>query len=437
MRFIFYVALFHGAVANAGLQPRYSILQGATSQSVATFNVMARLGDALAFDVSGTAPAAVATHFLPGSPFVTFKLRFEGLGGTKRHLLRVWAGGRVVDERVFRMLPRNSGARTLAFGSCMVRQLHNPFMWDTLEREKPDVILLIGDAVYLDRENPLFPSAPENPLAAWTAFARSRETLNLYFWKELRPVLTVWDDHDSGFDNDDAGYAAMPEMRRIYESFFANEEIPGTIRLGPGLAKAFEFAGRGVIMLDGRSYRNLDPRAPLFGREQEEWLFQRLRPGVNFVFNGSQFFGRFIAKDSFELNWPEAFVGFMARLRERADARGATIVFGSGDIHFSEVQRIEPDYLGYETLEITSSSLHSFAFPGHYFFKPSNPRRLRVTGTHNAVLLRMDEQDPYAFKIRSVGWRGNDLFNFDAQIGHPCRAMLASTGAHLLDAHEE
>jgi alkaline phosphatase D len=101
--------------------------------------------------------------------------------------------------------------------------------------------------------------------------------------------------------------------------------------------------------------------------------------------------------------------------------KGARFAFLSGDIHFSEVQRLEPRILGYETVEITSSSAHSMTFPGRHLIRARNPRQEAVTSTHNVVLLDFNESErPFDFTARSVGWRGQKLFNYDISIQADC-----------------
>src|SRR5690606_38640470 len=86
-------------------------------------------------------------------------------------------------------------------------------------------------------------------------------------------------------------------------------------------------------------------------------------------------------------NHPEQFTGFVDRLK----ATGKKIIFGSGDVHFSEVSKIEPEKLGYTSYELTSSSIHSFKWPGipELIF---NHRRIAVTGHHNYLLVQSATQ---------------------------------------------
>ncbi len=418
----------------AQARSEFSILQGSTSETTTHFTVVVRRNESLQFTVNSDskilAPAHIEKRDHNGSPWSVVRLRFEGLKAKQLYRLQIRDQRQILlDERIFETLPADLVQGRVALISCMVRQLHNPFMWRALENPKnrPDLLLITGDSVYLDRSRLLRAARPRNTTEAWEEFARTRNRLEIFFWKRLVPVISVWDDHDAGGDGVDGHWQMMPEIRKIYKTFFANDEIKGSFEQGPGLASHFNLFGKNFIMLDGRSFRELDAQSPLFGREQESWLQGRLRPGSNFLVSGSQFYGGFIKKDSLEYNWPQAAVDFTHRLRESANRIEAQLAFISGDIHFSEVQDLEPNLFGYWTVEITSSSAHSFAFPGHYILKPTNPRRRKVTGTHNVMLLELNSP-AFSFHVRSLGWRGNTLFSTDVAVGSsPCEAVLTQT----------
>lgn len=419
--------------AQSAVTPRYSILQGSTGSSTTHFTVVADIDEQLSFAARDSAgrqltPSTVERATQPGSRWVVYRMRFDDLVPHEAYHLQVFDDLQsLVDERGFQTLDTKATHGQVAFGSCMVRQLHNPFMWDAIAAQNPDLILLLGDEVYLDRDYLLVASDPTSILQVWESFAASRNTLKVYFWPELKPIVTIWDDHDSGTNDDDGKFPLIHEVREVFDTYFANEEVPGFLQHGPALAKQFELYGKNWILLDGRTYRDLDMSSPLFGKAQEQWLLDQIKPGQNIIMSGSQFYGKFIQKDSMEFNWPDYATQFTARLKAVGNERNASYIFGSGDIHFSEVERLEPGLFGYETFEITSSSIHSFAFPGHYILKPENPRRIAVTGTHNAVFLDLHADSP-EIGVRSVGWRGGDLFNITIRPGRPsCAELLTAT----------
>lgn len=426
--------VFSFAALADDVAPNYSILQGSTSASITHFTVTAHRNEKLVFEAwDGDVvhePVSVEVRELEGSDWVVHRLKFERMNLGSSYRLKVFKDGQLKDERGFKMLDPSMKEGKIATTSCMLRQFHNPFLWNQLAKpeNKPDLLLILGDVVYLDRANLFEKRNPQSELEVWESFATSRNELNLYRWKDLVPVLSIWDDHDSGGDNVDSTFKLMPKIYPIYETFMANDEIKGFVDHGPGLAKKFQLFGKNFIMLDGRSYRGADPLSPLFGTTQELWLLESIRPGANFLLNGIQFWGGYLPKDSMEHNWPEYAVEFGQMLHDAGEAKGAQFAFVSGDIHFSQVQLIEPTLIGYETVEITSSSAHSMTFPGRHIFHPFNPRQEAVTSTHNAVLMEFPKTDlPFHFTVKSIGWRGNTLFDKSINIDAAnCSARVAN-----------
>ncbi len=423
-------------------QMKYSVLQGATSDSITHFTVVAPAFENLRFQVriagqpSLLSPLESARVSYPGSDSVVFRIKVSELKPNTPFVLEIVDDhGVVAESRKFKTLDLTKKGGRIAVGSCMVRQLHNPFLWNNLEKpeNRPDLVMITGDAAYLDRAKLLRARIPTEGLQVWEEFVKSRQKINLYFWEELVPVLSLWDDHDSGGDNDDYSWELMPETRKIYDTFFANEEIPGFLERGPGMAKQFRLYGKNFIMLDGRSFRNASFAHPLFGDDQERWLLRKVQAGPNLLISGTQFFGGPIEKDSLEFNWPEFTKEWVEKLRQHGEYRGGAFAFVSGDVHFSEVQDLEPSLFGYWSVEITSSNIHSFGFPGHWAFKKKNPRRREVTGTHNIVLMEFSpEAEGFGFVTRAMGWRGNDLFKSVVSVSAPMAKTVEQKGCEDL-----
>lgn len=362
-----------------------------------------------------------------GSDWVVYRMRFEGLNPTETYLLNIREDRShdIQDQRQFTTISTKSSGR-VALLSCMLRQFHNPFMWNSLSKpeNRPDLMLFIGDSVYLDRSRLLFKKNPTSALQVWEDFVRARNKLNVYFWSRLVPIVSVWDDHDAGGDNVDAwSFPFMDQIRGIYETFFANEEIEGLLSKGPALSKRLQIFGQNLIILDGRSFRNMEDAYPLFGKNQERWLFKNIRPGGNLLISGSQFYGGYLKKDSMEFNWPDYAKDFTNRLKEFGALHGSSFAFASGDIHFSQIQHLEADILGYPSVEITSSSVHSMTLPGWHYLYPFNPRESAATSTHNVILLDFNSQD-LKFHVRSVSWRNGTPFEEDIEVKAPCERLL-------------
>jgi PII-like signaling protein len=433
---IVFLCVLIGSAVPAFAANRFSILQGSTSDSVTHFTVLGHKNENLQFRARPSGrpgllvPVTNGVSGYEGSDYIVHRLQVTSLSPNVPYLLEILdQSGRLLEQRQFETLDISKPNGRIAVGSCMIRQLHNAYLWSNLSQpeNRPDLLMITGDIVYLDRANVLVGRPPENGLQVWDEFVKSRQTVGLYFWDKLVPTLTVWDDHDSGGDNVDSAFRLMPEIRKIYDVFQANDEIPGFLEHGPGMAKSFRLFGKNFILLDGRSFRNAWISHPLFGDEQERWMLRQVQAGPNILVSGTQFFGGPIQKDSYEFNWPQQMKSFMEILRRHGEWKNAAFAFITGDVHFSEVEDIEADWLGYPTVEITSSNIHSFGFPGHYVFKPDNPRRRVVTGTHNIVLLDFfPTRAPFEFGVRSMGWRGNTLFQTVTSVDAPMLRRTAN-----------
>ena len=80
----------------------------------------------------------------------------------------------------------------------------------------------------------------------------------------------------------------------------------------------------------------------------------------SWIFNGNQFFRgapddvTFI--ESLAYNHKAEYKSFCEGLKSIT----APVVFGSGDVHLSEVMQISEETIGYKSYEFTSSSMHSY-----------------------------------------------------------------------------
>lgn len=422
----------------------YSIIQGSTSESETWITMVAPAAEKLRIqagaesDPVSALPIEVKRVEYPGSQHVVYRIKIVGLSPQTPYVLEVLDDrGRVADRRAFKALDPKQANGRVAVGSCMLRQLHNPYLWSNLAREenRPDLLIILGDLVYLDRAKLLRGRPPQNGLEAWEEFVRSRNAEGLYFWENLVPTLSVWDDHDAGGDGVDSSFELLREIRYVYDTFTANDPVPGFIDAGPGMARSFQLFGKNWILMDSRTFREDSPSNPLFGHDQNKWMLRNLKSGPNFILSGTQFYGAPIRKDSLEYNWPEFAIEWTKELREHAEWKRATLAFVSGDVHFSEVQELEPELFGYWSVEITASNIHSFGFPGHHYLKPNNPRRRVATGTHNMVLLEFTDQgNGFGFLTRALGWRGNDLFRTVVSIGglQPSITVAQESGCEKL-----
>jgi hypothetical protein len=123
--------------------------------------------------------------------------------------------------------------------------------------------------------------------------------------------------------------------------------------------------------------------------------------------NGSQFFPSVIWKESVSRDHAEQ----LKKLSQELRAIGKQVTFASGDVHYSEISEIDFDVLGYDAVEVTSSSIHSKPIPGAPWIVP-NPMRVRATGDRNYVLVTSSAVSGIV-KIESRSERGKLNFTYD------------------------
>ena len=299
------------------------------------------------------------------------KLTVDGLAPGRNYRLIVSEKSQEIDVRSFSTVDTERQNLKFVLASCSHDRFNDAqvSMWQAVMQENPDFIFFIGDSVYCDQG-----ASGTGPAALWTRHAETRGILDIFRAKRLIPMLAVWDDHDFGMNNSDRGYPYKDESRQIFQAFFGANETEGFVK-GLGVSSRFEICGHRFYLMDGRTYRSRlgDSDQQHWGAAQEEWLYKDLKSKnmPTYIFTGSQFFGGYLQKDSFEFNHPDRIKEVMSQLAKVP----SPIILGSGDVHFSEIMELEAEILGYKSYELTSSGIHSWTTPfGHA--RTLNPRRL-------------------------------------------------------------
>jgi hypothetical protein len=364
-----------------GQKTGYSIMQGMTDEVSAQFSLLLPKSVNWQFDVVRKDGAKIQIQqsgdvaSRPYSTYAAYRLTVEGLELGVPYVLQVKdAGGRVLDQRDFRSLDLSKPRVRIGFLSCILDLFHRDDIWNQLAAQDPEVLMFLGDNVYADRTSWLNKN-PADEKQLWERYVQTRNRVAFYFQRRLIPVVATWDDHDFGTDNGDHTYFCKSESRRVFETFFPQSPRP-SLTAGPGIARKFSAFGADFFFMDGRTFRGENGR--MFGEEQERWLLDNVGTNPAMILNGSQFFGAYTGAESYEGSYGTDFAPFLRKLRSTQ----GLFSFVSGDVHFSEVMDIEAGVLGYKTVEIVSSGIHSYTFPGHQY-RFTNPRRRVTTGAHN------------------------------------------------------
>ena len=383
------------------------IIQGPSDETHAQFSVVHPAGTEVKAYVGlpgggRRLPDGTRIFRMKGQRTSVTQVYFSGIPSRQDLRLHVTdKSGRELDQRIFTTF-NPEGAFKFAICSCMDDAHHNPAIWTDLGSQRPDMIFFIGDAVYTDKE--VHNLAEARPETLWRRFAESMQVLEVYHLPRLTPILAVWDDHD--FGNNDTNSHEYPFTKESKDNFLAYfPQDPDYCRFlsgGPGISNRIAFGDHQVILLDDRTFRHPSGQGGRWGHwgeAQERWALSQVRNhrGTTWLMNGSQFFPSVIWKESVSRNHPEQLAGFVEELAQTR----RRVVFASGDVHYSEVSRLEPELLGYESFEITSSSMHSTSVPGFPGIIP-NHRRILSTGERNYVLVKGDrEGGELSFKVQS------------------------------------
>lgn len=307
-----------------------------------------------------------------------------------------------IDERYLTTVDLTRADARILVMSCMKDgSSARTKMWASAMASNPDYIFMIGDTCYGDN---IFSNGPDK---LWSRFIETRSNLGYYQWKNLKPVLATWDDHDFGKNDSDGSYKHKVATLSIFNSFFGQENVDSVLTHGPGNSFYFKAFHQNFLFLDSRYYRKIS--GGFLGSEQIKFastVMQNAR-GPTWILEGSPFFGRVEkSKTSYQATSPKELDVF---LKEVAKWNSQAIFFG-GDVHYAEISSLDKKLLGYQSYEFISSGMHSSTKSGYY----DNPNK-HLQGVLNEENFMMFEKtgnplDPN-WKVSSIGQNSKVWFN--------------------------
>ena len=365
--------------------------------------------------------------------------RVSGLAPGSAYRYRIAAQGEVregvVRTQRYWSKAADAAELTIAIGSCHYVANPNPVfrgsggdyqIFDAIAARRPDLMLWLGDNLYLQTPDFLDPSS----MAARYRQARSFDPLQKLL--VAAPHLAIPDDHDYGPNDTDGSYVLKGESLRLFQRYWPNPNY-GL----PGVPGAFGWARLGDVeffLLDDRYYRHPNrypdvPEKTMFGPAQFEWLKQALlssRAPIKLVAGGSQFWNRASRFEGLH-QFPQE----QKRLADwLVEQRIDGVVFLSGDRHFGELLRIERPG-AYPLYEFTSSPLTSQPATKQDAAERDNPdlvpgtlqgRRqfglIRVSGPGSDRRLAFEAYDSDGVPLWRHEIRANDL-RFPKRAGPP------------------
>ncbi len=197
--------------------------------------------------------------------------------------------------------------------------------WQSIEEERPDLVLLLGDNVYMRQSGPRWDLRQLK--SVYEVQFREPHFASLL---DNVPYMATWDDHDFG-PNDSRGASERDKpyrarSRRLFHRFMKD----GINNNRPEVYCSHVVNDVKVIMLDVRYYRTgLRQRNPtILGSKQERWLWRELDHNSKFTVVGS---GTCLESGAPRDKW-SAYRDAYARLREHLK-QVPRLLFVSGDLH--------------------------------------------------------------------------------------------------------
>ena len=244
-------------------------------------------------------------------------------------------------------------------------------IFDVMASQSPDLTLWLGDNLYY-REVDY--SSREGMERRW-AYERRQP----YVQKLLRTGshAAIWDDHDYGPNDSNASFVLKADALDLQKRYWAN---PGYgLPTVPGSFTTFSHGDADFFMLDNRWYRDdqelNDPKRAMFGAQQMRWLKNALLTSTarfKLIAGGSQFLHKSARGDTW-VDYPDERDDF---LRFLAESKVNGVLFLSGDVHRTELTKIERPGT-YALHDLTCSPLTS----GVYMDEKLKVRENLVPGT--------------------------------------------------------
>lgn len=302
----------------------------------------------------------------------------------------------------------------IAFGSCS-HQESKEQMWDAIDKEHPDLLVMLGDNIYGDTQDMVELKRRYDTLGAQADFQRLRKNTK---------ILAIWDDHDYGVNDSGGDYRWKNESRKIMLDFF-EEPKDSILRTQEGGIFRSHVIESGklkvhIVLVDtrwnrsplkslsdpseiaknqlkqrGKNIVNEDKNATILGAQQWLWLEKELqKPSDILVFASSI---QVLADESGWESWSnfpgerEKLLKMLAKYRKQSKL--SFII--SGDIHRAEFDKIKLPTNKEPLWEFISSG---FTHAGT--FLPENQYRISTFRKPNYGTIEIAESPRLEVKVK-------------------------------------
>lgn len=260
-------------------------------------------------------------------------------------------------------------------------------IFNVMAAQQPDLMLWLGDNLYF-REVDY--SSPEGMARRW-AYERRQPTLQRLL--RTGAHVAIWDDHDYGPNNSNRSFVHKEAALDLMKRYWANPSwgMPDV----QGAFSVVSFNDVDIFLMDNRWYRDdeqlNDPQRQMYGAAQLRWLKNALlasQARFKIVAGGTQQLMKSPRGDSWA-DYPAEREDFLKFL---SDTKLGGVLFMSGDVHRSELSKLERPGL-YTLYDLTCSPMTSGVYvderlrdrpgtvPGTVTMGERNFCKLRVEGT--------------------------------------------------------
>ena len=279
-------------------------------------------------------------------------------------------------------------------------------IYDSIARQKPDMMLWGGDYLYhreVDQDS-------ESGLRyRWKRERGIREVQSLL---RTGHHFAIWDDHEYGPNDSNSSYALKGESLKLFKRYFANPSYG--LPEAPGVFGNFIFNDAEFFLTDNRYYRDSDKLVAddktMLGAAQLRWLKNALLASVSPV--------KIIVVGSQVTNAVNVWEGWDKFPAERADIlkflvdqKISGVMILSGDRHFTEMLKTERPGT-YPLYELTCSPLTS-GTPSGLGAEKANPQVVADTFVAERNFCTLDfsgTQGERKLTIRSFATDGRKLW---------------------------
>ncbi|RPI67204.1 MAG: alkaline phosphatase family protein [Ignavibacteriae bacterium] len=242
---------------------------------------------------------------------------------------------------------------------------------DAMTKARPDVMVWLGDNVYL--REPDWNSRS----GILKRFSHTRAFPPLQPFLASTAHYAIWDDHDFGPNNSNRSFWGKDNALEAHTLFWPNPSYG--VGGKPGITSTFELLDVQVFLLDDRYYRVPENMSggeqTILGEHQVQWLLDALSSSTStfkIVAVGSQFLSTDTTKESF-IHVPAERQRIIDHITQH---KISGVIFITGDVHGAELSKL--DRAGsYPLYDFTSSAITA----GSNKNIAKQPNTLRVDGT--------------------------------------------------------